>query len=127
MHCLRCGACCTETEMLLSEKDIDRLKRKGYSKTYFVRFDKEGYAVLRNHNGYCVFYNVEKCRCNIYADRPTGCRLYPVILDEDNGIITDHICCAKNTIRAAEKIRKGKQVIKLLERIDREAKRNRSK
>jgi uncharacterized protein len=126
MRCLRCGVCCTETEMLLSKQDILRLEKKGFLVESFVRFDDEGYAILRNRDGYCVFYNVKQRQCDIYADRPYGCRVYPVILDEDKGIVADHICRAKRTITEQEKIRKGKQVIRLLEKIDREAKSNRS-
>jgi uncharacterized protein len=124
MRCLRCGVCCTETEMLLSKQDILRLEKKGFPVESFVRFDDEGYAILRNRGGYCVFYNVKQRQCDLYADRPSGCRVYPIILDEDKGIIVDNICHAKRTITEQEKIRKGKQVIKLLEKIDREAKNN---
>jgi Fe-S-cluster containining protein len=126
MRCVRCGVCCTETEMLLSKKDIARLKKKGYPVDSFMRFDKDGYAILRNRNGYCVFYNVKQRQCDVYADRPLGCRIYPVILDEGKGIVVDHICHAKRSVTESEKIRKGKQVIKLLEVIDYEAKTNRS-
>jgi len=127
MRCLRCGVCCTETEMLLSNQDILRLEKKGFPVESFVRFDNEGYAILRNRDGYCVFYNVNQRQCDVYTDRPSGCRVYPVILDEDKGIVTDHICRAKRTVTMQEKIRKGRQVIKLLSKIDREAQHNHSK
>jgi len=121
MHCSNCGVCCTETEMLLSEKDISRLEKKGFSKTYFVKYDDQGYAQLKNRDGYCVFYDLEKCRCNVYDDRPSGCRVYPVILDEEKGIVLDDICNSRNTITKKEKKLKGKWVIRLLKRIDNEA------
>ena len=121
MRCLRCGVCCTETEMLLSKDDISRLEKKGYPKESFVHFDRDGYAILRNRQGYCVFYNVKQNECAVYTDRPEGCRVYPVILDEDKGIITDDICRARRTISKEEKARKGNVVIKLLEKIDQEA------
>ena len=121
MHCSNCGVCCTETEMLLSEKDISRLEKKGFSKTYFVKYDDQGYTQLKNRDGYCVFYDPEKCRCNVYNDRPSGCRVYPVILDEEKGIVLDDICNSRNTITEKEKKLKGKWVIRLLKRIDNEA------
>jgi len=121
MHCSNCGVCCTETEMLLSEKDISRLEKKGFSKTYFVKYDDQGYTQLKNRDGYCVFYDLEKCRCNVYDDRPSGCRVYPVILDEEKGIVLDDICNSRNTITEKEKKLKGKWVIRLLKRIDNEA------
>ncbi len=126
MRCSNCGVCCTETEMLLSEKDITRLEKKGFSKNYFVKYDKQGYAQLKNREGYCVFYNPKKRQCNIYADRPSGCRVYPVILDEEKGIVLDDICDSRNTITEKEKKLKGKRVIRLLERIDNEAANRRS-
>lgn len=120
MRCTRCGVCCQETEMLLSNEDITRLESKGYSKRFFVRFDKAGYALLRNREGHCVFYNPEKMQCDVYAFRPAGCRVYPVIYDEDKGIIVDTICHAHETVTEQEKKRKGKMVLKLLEKIDSE-------
>jgi uncharacterized protein len=122
MHCLRCGVCCQETEMLLSNRDIERLEKIGYSTDFFVRFDSEGYATLKNSQGHCVFYNPEKRRCKVRAYRPEGCRIYPVLYDEDKGITVDTICPNRNTITEKQKAKKGEKVLKLLEKIDAEAK-----
>jgi Fe-S-cluster containining protein len=108
--------------MLLSNDDIKRLEKKGFHKKYFVKMDKSGYAQLKNRNGYCVFYDLSKRQCSVYADKPSGCSVYPVMLDEDNGIVIDAICPEKQSITAEEKEEKGKVVIRLLERIDAEAK-----
>jgi uncharacterized protein len=121
MDCANCGICCTETEMLLCKKDITRLEKKGFSQAQFVNFDKHGYATLKNREGYCVFYDFKNHRCGVYEDRPSGCRVYPVILDEDTGIILDEICRSRNTISNGEMGRKGKRVVRLLEVIDAEA------
>lgn len=121
MRCSNCGVCCTDTEMLLSKRDITRLVKKGFSESYFVNYDHEGYAQLKNLEGYCVFYDRAKRHCNVYVDRPSGCRVYPVILDEDEGIVLDEICETRETITLEEKRLKGKKVIKLLEKIDDEA------
>jgi len=126
MRCLRCGACCIETEMLLSTEDIERLERKGYSKKFFVQFDSEGYAKLRNLQDHCVFYDAEKQQCKVYRERPLGCRLYPVIYDETKGIVVDNICPARDNWNEKKIEKKGKKVIKLQEKIDAEAKRRRS-
>ncbi len=126
MRCSRCGVCCKDTEMLLSNEDIERLERKGYDKTFFVRFDKDGYAVLRNLNENCVFFDPEKRVCRERASRPIGCRIYPVMHDEDTGIVTDSICPARNTISEKQKAKRGKKVLKLLEKIDAEAEKRRS-
>jgi Fe-S-cluster containining protein len=125
MNCSNCGICCTETEMLLSNEDIKRLEKKGFHKKFFMKTDKSGYAQLRNRNGYCVFYDLKKRQCNVYTDRPSGCNVYPVILDEEKGIIIDDICPEGDSISVEEKAEKGKAVVKLLERIDEEAKNRR--
>ena len=87
MRCSHCGVCCTETEMLLSKKDVKRLVDKGYKQSQFVRYDKSGYGVLKNRDGYCIFYDQVKRRCSVYVDRPAGCRVYPVIVDEEKGVL----------------------------------------
>jgi len=107
--------------MLLSKEDIKRIEKKGFHKKYFLKIDKEGYAQLKNRNGYCVFYDFEKRQCRIYPDKPSGCGVYPVILDEDIGIIIDEICPEKATITPEEKEEKGKAVINLIKVIDTEA------
>ena len=121
MRCLRCGDCCKETEMLLSTEDINRLEGKGYRREFFALFDKEGYARLRNLHGHCVFYDTENRRCKVYRFRPLGCRLYPVVYDEEKGIVVDEICRAKGKLNEKRIARKGQRVLKLLERVDAEA------
>ena len=121
MHCSHCGICCTETEMLLSNRDIVTLEKQGFKRNYFARISRQGFAFLKNIDGYCVFYNREEKRCKIYNDRPSGCRVYPVIFDEEIGIILDEICPEIGTITDLEKNLKGQKVIKLLEKIDIEA------
>jgi Fe-S-cluster containining protein len=107
--------------MLLSKKDIKRLEHKGYPQSRFVHYDKQGYATLKNHEGYCVFYSLKTRQCSVYIDRPQGCRVYPVIVDEENNIILDTICDSRNSISETEKSLKGNRVIRLLDVIDSEA------
>lgn len=121
MHCLRCGECCKETEMLLSNKDIERLEKRGYTKEDFVRFNDEGYAILRNIDGNCFFFDAEKVTCRERANRPAGCRIYPIMLDEDKGIVVDDICPSAGTFTEKHRAKRGKKVIQLLNRIDVEA------
>jgi len=112
--------------MLLSKEDIERLERKGYRKEFFVRFDRAGYAKLRNRQDHCVFYNVENRTCNVRGERPLGCRIYPVIYDEARGIVVDDICKAQSTVSEEQKAKRGQKVLKLLKKIDAEAKKRRS-
>ena len=121
MLCSHCGVCCEKTEMLLSGTDIERLERLGHDSQKFVRYDGHGFARLKNRRGLCVFYDVEKCRCEIYKYRPSGCRIYPVIYSEQEGIVVDDLCPMRNTVSKMELRRKGRKVIELLQRIDNEA------
>ena len=121
MHCTNCGVCCTETEMLLSKRDIKRLEKRGFSQREFARFDRQGYVQLKNRDGYCVFYDRNNQICSVYADRPSGCRVYPVILDEEKGIVLDTICESRGSISEEEKRLKGRRVRRLLKVVDNEA------
>ncbi len=125
MRCTRCGVCCKETEMLLSAEDIERLERIGYERGFFAQCDPQGYFTLRNRRGNCFFYDDAKHVCKVRSSRPLGCRIYPVIYDEDNGIVVDSICPAKDTVTEEQKARKGKKVMELLARIDAEAEKRR--
>jgi Fe-S-cluster containining protein len=107
--------------MLLSNADIELLEETGHDRQEFVRYDKKGYARLRNRNGCCVFYDSAKRRCKVHERRPLGCRIYPVVYSEEDGVIADDLCPEKNTLSPDELERKGMKVVKLLDRIDSEA------
>lgn len=106
--------------MLLSRTDIKRLEDVGYDREEFTRYDRQGYARLRNCQGFCVFYDRGKSRCRVYEHKPVGCRIYPVMYSEEEGTIVDDLCPMKDTVSKKEIKRKGKQVIELLRRIDHE-------
>ena len=107
--------------MLLSCGDIEQLEQEDYPREFFVLFDKEGYAKLRNEQSHCVFYDVKSRRCKVYSSRPLGCRLYPVMYVEAKGIVVDKICRAKGKFNEKTLEGKGRRVLKLLEKIDEEA------
>jgi Fe-S-cluster containining protein len=107
--------------MMLSNADVEQLEKAGYIRQTFMRYDKQGFARLRNRHGFCVFYNVVKYRCLIYEHRPLGCRIYPVIYSEQEGIGVDSLCPMKTTVSEMELKRKGKKVVELLQRIYHEA------
>ena len=121
MRCSHCGVCCEKTEMLLSDADIERLERLDHDRKKFVQYDRHGFARLKNRHGFCVFYHVKKCRCQIYRHRPSGCRIYPVIYSEQEGIVVDDLCPMQDTITKMELKIKGKKLMELLQRIDNEA------
>jgi Fe-S-cluster containining protein len=127
MYCSHCGICCENTQMLLSSADVKRLERAGYERNKFMYHDKKGYVKLKNQRGFCVFYDLEKRRCKTYRYRPSGCRVYPVVYSEQEGIMVDDLCPMKKTISQSELKTKGKKVMKLIQTIDNEATTKRDK
>lgn len=123
MRCFHCGICCEKTEMLLSEEDIRLLERAGFKEEEFTRYDRQGFAKLKNSQGYCVFYDTEANRCKVYKHRPAGCRIYPVIYDEERGVICDELCPLCGTVTETEVHSKTARLSRLLQVLDREARR----
>lgn len=91
-----CDACCWETEMLVSDADIARLEAAGHRREDFLVRDAQGFLQLRNvpaegGRSHCVF--LKEGRCSVYADRPQGCRLYPLVLAPDaKRVVRDADC-----------------------------------
>lgn len=112
----KCIICCKETKMLLSEKDINRIKKLGYQYDFFVdTYDR--WLQLKNKEGLCVFHNGIKC--SIYKDRPEGCQLYPVIYDKDNKCaILDEECPHRTKFLINNSLRK--KLYNLVLRVEKE-------
>lgn|GEM_PF-628624 len=87
--CRRCLRCCYETEMILLKEDIERLERLGFKGFYELR---GGFRRLRNVRGHCFFLDPGAGGCLIYSSRPLGCRVYPLIYDEELGVSIDREC-----------------------------------
>lgn len=119
VRCSNCGICCEETMMELSSEDIERLEEKGHRYEEFVVID-DGVIRIRNVDGYCVFYSCADKKCQIYADRPIGCQLYPVVYLANDGPIVDELCPMEHTISEQELRTKGKILNQLLKMIDNE-------
>ena len=84
----KCSRCCTDTEMTLSLEDVERIEEMGH-KGFFKGVD--GYLCLVNVDNICFF--LKNGLCSIYEHRPLGCRLYPVIYDEEGECaILDDFC-----------------------------------
>jgi len=85
----RCFKCCLETRMPLSNLDLKRILKLGYRLEYFTLKTKGGWS-LKNNSGRCVFL---RDGCGIYPNRPQGCRLYPLVYDENlRKAVIDSIC-----------------------------------
>ncbi len=101
--CDNCVKCCMDTEMPLSEGDIARIRKLGF--TDFT-IERDGWLQLRNSGGRCVFNGGS--RCKIYADRPEGCRFYPVIYDEEKGeAVLDGDCPRRESFNVSDVDLKG--------------------
>jgi len=85
-----CIKCCIKTEMPLTKADIELISSLGYkTEDFAIKTDKEW--KLKNKFGKCVFLTENGCK--IYDFRPQGCRLYPLVYDEELGKpILDELC-----------------------------------
>jgi Fe-S-cluster containining protein len=86
-----------------------------------VFVNRHRHIQLRNNRGYCVFYQTEKHRCSVYRFRPLGCRIYPVIYSEGDGVIVDDLCPLAGTVSNKEIKSKSQMLFRLLQTIDGEA------
>ena len=110
----RCVKCCLNTEMLLSNSDIVRIRGLGFSEDFFI-VQKNGDRQLKNLSGRCVFHNGQ--RCTIYNYRPEGCRLYPAVFYEDTGETDlDSYCPHHEKFQLTPCI--SREVIKLIRKLD---------
>jgi Fe-S-cluster containining protein len=75
--------------MTLTRGDATRLEAAGH-RDFFTEA-ANGDLRLTNRDGRCVF--LEEGRCSAYADRPDGCRSYPLVLDLDEDRVVRHDFC----------------------------------
>jgi dCTP deaminase len=109
-----CHQCCLETEMPLTRDDVTRLRDRGHDPVEFMVVE-DGLVFLANREGRCYFLGADG-RCTEYASRPRGCRLYPLILDEDlSNFVMDHLCPHGEAVREGEAHRRA--LLELLDRI----------
>lgn len=85
-----CYKCCIETEMILTDDDLNRIENLGYNKNQFCLDPNEtdGYWQLRNKNsilGNICYFLSNEGKCTIYENRPQGCQIYPLIYDFEFG------------------------------------------
>jgi len=88
---MNCHECCLETEMPLSRRDVERLEGRGHDPAEFTMVE-DGFTFLANVDSRCFFLDADG-RCIEYGHRPEGCRLYPLVLDEEmTEFDMDHLC-----------------------------------
>lgn len=109
------------TEMELSEEDIERLERIGYSREEFSIVGEDGIPLLRNVGKWCYFHDSDRRFCRVYANRPLGCRLYPIVYSNDGGVTVDPLCSMAWTMCEDELRAKGSEMIELVKTLENEA------
>ncbi|NVM46540.1 MAG: YkgJ family cysteine cluster protein [Candidatus Lokiarchaeota archaeon] len=120
--CVDCGNCCRETEMILSERDVDRIKNsdpKNLQIANFVKKTEDGLYQLKNENGYCVFFDVSTNLCKIYEIKPQGCRFYPLIYDSDKKLCVLDRDCPRPDIfypNKTSQVKTCKKIVRFLEK-----------
>ncbi|MBD2394747.1 YkgJ family cysteine cluster protein [Cyanobacterium aponinum FACHB-4101] len=71
-HCIEnCGACCN-----LDPSDRPDLEQ------YLTQEELTLYLSMVGEDGWCINYNHEQRRCNVYDDRPRFCRVKPDIFEQ---------------------------------------------
>lgn len=125
MKCARCGRCCKETMMEISEKDAQRLKDMGFEEEGFSIVGEDGILRLRNVDGRCFFLSEDGNTCKVYDSRPLGCDIYPVNCDEEGRVFLDEFCQARVSVSKGEMRKKGISLKRHLKAIDEEARRRR--
>ncbi|HID15862.1 MAG TPA: YkgJ family cysteine cluster protein [Candidatus Atribacteria bacterium] len=116
-QCIKCGKCCRETEMPLTLKDLKRISSLGYKVTEFAIFNGEKWK-LKNINGHCYFLDEKLNLCKIYPYRPEGCKIYPVIYIENEGVGVDDECPMAHTLTKREIKKKAPKLLKLIWEIE---------
>lgn len=86
-----CGECCTQSVfgsgevqgVFLTKRDAQRLAKAGLD---WAVEERDGYRLLAEENGTCVFLDTETKGCGIYGSRPTQCRNYPFMPGKDSPV-----------------------------------------
>ena len=98
-----CSLCCRDTKMPLTNAEAIKIAQvTGKNIEDFTKplSETEGVLQLANNPSTraCVFLETNSAdikapgTCTIHENRPEGCRIYPVILDEDDNAWMDYLC-----------------------------------
>ncbi|MHA1670488.1 MAG: YkgJ family cysteine cluster protein [Promethearchaeota archaeon] len=115
--CLDCGKCCLETEMLISQDDVNQIIKNfegDIEQEDFCHVSSDGYLQLKNYNHHCYFFDMPTKTCKIYEIRPQGCKFYPLIynLEKSKCIFDDD--CPKPLILYPNKIEIKKTCLEII-------------
>ena len=105
--------------MALTHQDISRITKTGYQPSRFI-IHKEGEWRLatQQERGPCVF--LEDKKCQIYENRPTGCRIYPLVFNETwKQAVIDSLCPFSNEFHITDVDREN--LFTLIKQLDNES------
>lgn len=112
----KCIQCCVDTNMVLSNVDIEWIKELGFDTKFFVS-ENRGWLQLKNNNGRRVFH--DSISCSIYEHRPEGCKLYPIIYDKDkNCAVFDEDCLHRHRFKRSNNTKQ--QLYNLISKLEAE-------
>jgi Fe-S-cluster containining protein len=76
--CTGCGWCCSQTKrIVIDEADVTRISHKLKQKRdELFTFDGKDWTIKKANP--CGWWNPKNGRCQIYADRPSTCRVWPL-------------------------------------------------
>lgn len=117
MRCSRCGLCCQDTEMELSNEDVERLEKIGFNSDEFSVSLDGSFRRLTNVDGHCYFYDTSSKGCHVYSSRPIGCRIYPVVFIVGEGIGVDTLCSMNDSVSELDLKVKGGLLLDHLRRM----------
>ena len=91
IDCRKCGECCRVSEVLLAERDVEKLARflgiseKGFIEKYTALNAEEKRILLRNAEG-CVFLAGNDC--TVYEARPGNCERFPNLMRGSGSLVS---------------------------------------
>ncbi|MFX0116511.1 MAG: YkgJ family cysteine cluster protein [Candidatus Hodarchaeota archaeon] len=92
--CLSCGQCCNDHNLapFLFPQDAILLASKGFGDPLCLENNDNNEPEIRLHtrlNGDCLFFNRSTNKCQIYANRPIVCQIFPYGEDEEANADSD--------------------------------------
>ncbi len=96
--CYRCFHCCFFTSPneypVITDLEMKKLKELG--RKYNVRLQFKylgGIFYLWIINGFCPFYDIAKNSCRIHKQKPTSCKMFPLLLNIRTGEVHVSYLC----------------------------------
>lgn len=118
----RCAQCCIGTQMSLTQQDIRQIIKAGYQPSSFIIHDEREWRLTnQQEHGPCVF--LENKKCQIYENRPAGCRIYPLVFNETLiQAVVDVLCPFSNEFQITD-VDRG-NLFALIKQLDNESQQN---